>query len=260
MSPDVALITRDVRLAILFGPPRLITADESTAFHGALREALSADDIAFRYNPPDPGSVQFKAEYQRVDSGGTFTSVVSLDSAESPLQLFFGQTGSDAATQADDRFESAVAAFFSSIPAAGEWERVKVETRILAECSNRAGSRSAAELLEERLMRIPAPLKDALGPNIPFLSYKLETHGGYQDGDDPLDHPKTELSLEVLREKPSSVYAELVCHWPHAPTAVTQDPTFISQSFARRPIQESVDPYMKDMRHRLGTCIRALCD
>ncbi len=212
MKPQ-SLQTRAIIFAYLFGPPRFISRDEASRIHGAVCTALGHDDFSFRYSTPGPEPVSqsrgFATLMERAEGRGGFKVTVDNKASQEPVRLLMEYIWPPSVPHATENLDKTARAVFSTL--GGTWQKVIAEVRLRAHYS--ADGNDAAKFMRERVIRLKPTVLDLEAP-VAFASVKLETDPAAPKEGDQLFGPKRELTLEVLREDRSCLYADIMCMWP----------------------------------------------
>ena len=210
--------TRGVSFAFLIGPPKTLTRQDGMAIHNAICNKLGFEDISFRYSPGEnqpKGGMAFSIELERKQGSGAFKVIIDNAGQQAPVRLFIDYTWPPSREHVDQDIDLAAEAFFESL---GEepWQRVMAETRIRGQTDAKGGS--AVSFLRSDVLHMSDGEVAGLGGPLSHLSLKYETEAGFT-ADDPLGHPKREVSIEVLREDHRCLYVEVMSQWSQVPVS-----------------------------------------
>lgn len=210
------LRTRGVNFAFLFGPPRFIGREEATRLHGRVCDALSIDDFTFRYSSSDSNikgtSRGFSILLERQEGRGRFCVRVEHPGAGNPIRVLMEYHWPPSDVHVAERFDMVSKAVFESLD--GTWQRVMAEARLRKQCD--VGQENALSYMSQDLLQLSATQQNALGSPFTFATIGLHTSPAGPT-DDPLANPAQQLTIEVLREEPRSLYLELMSQWTQVP-------------------------------------------
>ena len=122
------------------------------------------------------------------------------------------------------------------------WQRVLAETRIRGQTE--AKGDSAASFLRTDVLHLSDGEVASLGAPLSYLSLKYETEAAGFTEEDPLAHPKREVSIEVLREDLRCLYVEVMSQWPQL--AVSGQGTIEIDARRIRTLASAPSDYLKD--------------
>lgn len=246
MIPN-SLKVRSVHFAYLFGPPRFVAREEASSVHGSVCDALSYDDLVFRYSTSEQetssASKGFTILLQRKEGRGGLQVQVENQKPEEPVRLLLTHAWPASLQHAKEAFDVAAKAVFGSLR--GSWTKVLAEARFRTECDVVGGD--AQGFIISDLLGASAAWVEDLGKPLSFAHVELEV--GASATSDSLKHPRRVLKLEVLREDRKRLYVELMSQWPQVQAGPTLDLTQI------RPIDKNPSAYLDEawayLRERL---------
>jgi hypothetical protein len=114
-------------------------------------------------------------------------------------------------------------AVFSALD--GDWQRVIAEVRIRAQCT--CASNDGLDYITTQVLGPNVDWPKLFRSNLSHSSVRLEVEAQYPKS--ALDTPKRELTLEVLRGDPRSLYVELMSQWPQFPMNAPMDPARVRE-------------------------------
>jgi hypothetical protein len=257
MLPN-SLKTRGVTFAFLAVPPRFVSREEGAQVYNSLCERLAYDDITFRYSTVEPTakplSKGFTINCERKEGRGAFQVNVSNQGVPTPTRLLMSYTWPPSPEHVKQVFNSAADAVFGCL--SHLTQKIVAEVRIRAQCETKGGNGLA--FIRDRLLRLDKACLESLGTPLAFGSVKLEVAASHPIAG-PLDNPKRELTVEVLREEPGALYVELICQWAQVPIGVSPGLTF--DVGALRPIQNVPSEYVAHSQDFLVAHLATLaCD
>lgn len=237
--------TRGVSFAFLVGPPKTLTRQDGMAIHSAICDKLGFEDISFRYstsgdNQPS-GGMAFTIELERKQGRGQFKVTIDNAGQQAPVRLFIEYTWPPSREHVNQDIDLAAEAFFEALEGKG-WQRVLAETRIRGQTE--AKGDSAASFLRTDVLHLSDGEVASLGAPLSYLSLKYETEAAGFTEEDPLAHPKREVSIEVLREDLRCLYVEVMSQWPQL--AVSGQGTIEIDARRIRTLASAPSDYLKD--------------
>jgi hypothetical protein len=229
--------TRQVLMAMLFGPPRFVTREEASAIHGAICDALAQDDLSFQYSGVgnDRQSRGFSLAIGRSEGKGGFGVILDMASMHHPVRLLTDYSWPASIEHVKEGAAIVHKAVFERL--AGPIHRVLAEVRIRAQCGIPGGN--ALAFMRDRAVGNGVWLRQVEQP-LQQVTLHVEFAPGAHD--EPLDNPKRDLTVEVLREEPASLYIEAVSVWPQLP----DQPSGHVDPSALRQILEDPAQYIED--------------
>lgn len=239
--------TRGVIFAYLFGPPRVITRQEGVAVYDAICRVLGVDDLTYKYAAePDvesagpPGrSRPYSIQVERRIGRGAFKVSIDNKNISEPIRFLAEYTWPPSVEHVTQDFDASAEATFDAL--SGGWQRVMAEVRIRAQIEATGGS---ALTFFSNLLHLDDNKLESLEARPTFLGVRLDTPAGHPTEVDALHQPKRQVTLEVLREDPRSIYIELMSQWPQlAETTAGQiqiDPSRI------RPLDDAPSAYLRN--------------
>lgn len=240
---------RDVHFAFLFGPPRFVSREEASRVHGQVCNDLKSDDFMFSYGKSDQAprteARGFGIAMGRPEGKGGFEIRIDYPGMIEPIRLLLGYTWPPSLQSATEELDLATSAVFKGL--GGTWTRIMAEARVRAECAVKGGS--AIGFLTTDIMGNAGRWIDGLGKPLEFSSLKFEVAA--QATSNPLDTPKRELTIEVLRDDPTKVYIELMSQWPQLVLTGPEEPEL-------RPIDKHPSDYINEARAFLESKLRDL--
>lgn len=248
-----SLRTRGVYFAFLFGPPRAIERSEASRIHNRICDEFKLDDFAFKYTRAQQGikdaSRGFGIVVERAEGSGKFRIVLDHAGGTHPIRLLLEyQWPVSAEIDAKERFDMASKAVFDALE--GDCRRVLAEARIRAQCGAAGGG--AREFITDHLLRLSGDRSSVLGSPLTFASVSL--HAAPPDPtNDPLADPMRELTIEVLRDEPKSLYLEFAARWGQAPAGARH-----IDAAMLRPIDETPSAYLDAAHENLRNAITSL--
>lgn len=214
-----SLQTRGVNFAFLFGPPRFVTRDEASKIHGAICDALGHDDITFQYETSGVSTTRaskgFKITLNRKEGRGGFGCLLDNEGPNRPIRLLMTNDWPSSLQHVQERFDMIAKATFALLPE--DIQKVMAEARLRAQCD--VGKAGALQFMRERAIRFSKEGIDRLGEPLEFASIKLVAASSFNHGE-PLAGPRREVTIEVLREDPQSLYIDLMSQWKQVPDRV----------------------------------------
>lgn len=215
MRPN-SIRPRGVCFALLFGPPRSISRDEALKVHSGICDSLGLDDFVFRYTPSESSGLQgekcFSIRTERIEGKGRYAVVVENKEVKGAIRLLIDYVWPQSVAFAMERFDSTVDGVFQAL--GGDWTRGLAEVRLRAQCDDKEND--ALGFLRRNVFRFDEVWFESLGRPLSFASFKIEVDQG-KPIVGPLDNPKRELNVEILRDDPRSVYVESVSQWTQVP-------------------------------------------
>ncbi|RJP35102.1 MAG: hypothetical protein C4547_09910 [Phycisphaerales bacterium] len=260
MLPN-SLKTREIRCALLFGPPRFLSREAASAVHGAVCDALGVDDLAFRYSSMDSqaaaASRGFKIEMDRKEGRGGFA--IALDhaggQAGDPIRLLMLYRWPPSMVHVSEVFDMASGAVFGTLE--GRWQTVMAEVNLRAQCET--AHRDGLRYVLDRCIKLPQAWVEGLGSPLAFASVGFEVNPA-EVTQDPLDSPARNLKVEVLREDPSGLYIELVSRWTQLPLRPGAGPAIPVDVRMVRKFDQKPSAYVKNAQEFLIERIGALAE
>lgn len=256
MLPN-SLRIRCVYFAFLFGPPRIVEREEASGLHGKVCDALTCDDLSFRYSSSssseEPDSKGFSIALERKEGRGVFAVSVDNENVNVPMRLLLEYTWPPTLEHAKEMFDMTAAAAFSALN--GDWQRVLAEVRLRAQCDTR--EHDGLGFLKGTVLGQCSDWIAGLGTPLSFCGVKVQVAATPPQGDDQLHGAKRELAVEVLREEPGGVYFELMSQWPwvasmpRAPGSPVDPPRV-------RQIDRKPSEYVEDAYVYLGARVASL--
>ena len=247
--------TRGVRFAYLFGPPRFLGRDEASGIHGAICDALRLDDLAFQYSSDEktkpPAARGFAVELRRKEGRGGFAVSVNMGGLSSPMRCLITWDWPPSLEHVKQQFDKTASALFGQLE--GPWQKIVAEVRLRSHCG--VPEATALGFITGHMLRLSSDWLESLGKPLVFGSVQLQVAPSH-DPEQPLQGPRRELTVEVLREDPRSLYLELMSQWPHMPA-----PTELGAEFnvgKIRPILDKPSDYVEEAWAFLDSRLAAL--
>lgn len=252
-----SLTIRGAMFAYLFGPGRIIERDEASDIHGAICDALGHDEMVFQYNPiPNPASPAmkgFRINMLLQDERGRYEVIMDFSGMpNNPIRLLMSYEWPPSMQYAKEQFDLTAQAVFETMD--GSSMKVSAEARMRGQVSVRGND--ALMYIQNNLMNFDRGWLEKFGRPMSFASVKLGSESAY-DGN-PLESPRRELNIEILREDPRSLYLELVSQWPQFSYTAKQSGMFEADSI--RPIKDKPGEYLEEAYNFLKKRIADLED
>lgn len=250
-----SLKTRGLKLAFLLGPPRFISRDEATSVYSAVCDALSLDDLTFGYRAPEsvgkPSSREFSITLSRKEGRGGFAVTIDNPGVQAPIRLLLSYDWAPSVEHIFQQFDVVAETVLETL--AGEWQKILAEVRLRAQCA--VPGNDGLQFIRGSVLGLSDEWIESLGKPLRIASVKLEIDASKPQIGDSLTNPKRELTIEVLREDPKSLYLELVTIWSQVPTPGPGGQVAIDISSLRaidRKPGEYAGEAIEYLRERLG--------
>lgn len=204
----------------------MLSRQEAMQIHDAVCEKLGVDDVAFQYQTtsseqePDQGprgeSRGFAIQLQREQGRGTFNVTLDKDpnvqdpGRQNPVRFLVQYTWPPTRQHVSEDLDLASEAVFETL--GEDWQRVLAEARVRGQVEAQGGS--GVDYLAEQVLGFEEADLENLDAPVSFATVGYETPAQDPASDDQLSSPKREVTLEVLREDPRSLYVEVVSQWP----------------------------------------------
>lgn len=253
-----SFVTRGVHFAYLIGPPKVLSRQDGMAAHDAICQALGVEDFSFKYTPgvadpeagrPSSTSSVFSIQMERKIGRGLFKVTLDHNKPENPVRMLiecsWPSHGGEYAEQEFDEVSDAVFGYLGDA-----WQRVLAEVRIRGQLAS--GKNSATEFFVKGPLRLNRASELMEAP-MRFVSISYETPAGDPTETNPLNQPKREVKLEVLREDPGWLYVELMSQWPQV-ASVPDGGQLIDQQRIRT-FQNRPSEYLRNCRDYLNDSI-----
>jgi hypothetical protein len=250
-----SLRTRGVIFARLFGPPRFIERTEAYRLHEGACQALSCDDLSFKYESPEATkgtrSRAFAIHFERKEGRGSYNVVLNNPGIEAPIRFLVQYDWPESELHVTQRLDDTDKAVFDNL--AGDWQTVLVEVRIRTQCTLANGT--ALDFFKNQVFKLSPDFYQNMGSPMVFCGAKLIVAASQIQGDE-MAGAQRELSLEVLKEDRNCIYLELMSQWPQvAPTAAKGIDLSNLRQFSSAP-----SGYVQDSYEYLRQQVSALCD
>jgi len=217
-----SLRTRGVVFAYLFGPPRFVRREEAYRIHAGLCQALGREDLSFQYNAPEatpnPRSQAFSIQFQRKEGRGAIAITIDNPGIQQPIRLVVNCEWPQSTPHVTETTDETAKVVFDVLE--GKWQKVLAEVRLRAQCDVAGGN--GLEFMKGHLFSLPKDWFQSLGEPLVFSSAKFCVAASTPT-DDSMTNPKRELSIELLRDDPGSLYLELMSQWPQIPEPTRPD-------------------------------------
>ncbi len=249
------LRTRSIVFAYLFGPPRVVEREEAYKIHRGVCDDLKCDDLSFQYQNPEaqkPGSRAFILQFRRKEGRGGIAVTIDNQGMQTPIRLLLEYHWPPSVEHVTETMDSISEAAFQNIE--GTWTRVLAEARIRAQCSVPNEHDSATGFMRADIFHLPGQWFDAFG-SIKHLSAQFITPAG-SFGEDPIENPYRELTIETLHEDSKGIYLEIVSRWPQLSEGAI--PAGGIDLFRIRPIGETPSRYIEDTYTFMQKCLNSL--
>lgn len=241
------------------GPPRTLTRGKGMQVYEAVCQKLGANDFSFKYSTGDAqpggprGGKSFQIAMERPQGTGQFRIVVDNQGPQAPVRLLVEYPWPKSREHVFEDVDLAVEAAFEAL--GEDWNRVLAETRVRAQVE--AKGDSAAVFLAGEILHLSEGEIGSLEAPISFLGIKYETEAADPVEGNPLAHPKREVSVEVLREDPRSLYVELMCQWPQT-AAVVRGGTLEIDTRKVRTFSQNPSEYLRNSIDYLNSVVLPL--
>ncbi|WP_419160957.1 hypothetical protein [Candidatus Palauibacter sp.] len=210
--------TRGLSFAFLIGPPKNLTRQIGMSIHSAVCEALGVDDIGFRYQPGEsqPGGERtFSINLTREEGRQRLTVEVGQQAHQQPIRLLLRYEWPASNKLVFDDFDSTCDAAFAVL--GDGWQRVLAEARIRGQVH--APGDSAISFLSRDVLHLPKSGRPIDDGRLSFMALQYETVAAEFTQGAELSNPKRDVSVEVLRQDPRSLYLEVMSQWPQVAAA-----------------------------------------
>ncbi len=233
--------TRGLSFAFLIGPPRNLSRQIGMGIHSAVCDVLGVDDIGFKYQPGEPqpsGERTFSIHLTREDGRQRFTVEIDQQANQQPIRLLLGYEWPASNEVVFGDFDATCDAAFKVL--GDGWQRVLAEARIRGQVHARGGS--AVSFLSRDVLGVSKG--DRIDEHLSFTAIKYETVAAEFARGAELTNPKRDVSVEVLRQDPRSLYVEVMSQWPQV--AISADGTVRVDPGTIRSFQSSPSEYLLD--------------
>lgn len=239
-----SLKTRGVKFAFLFGPPRFISRDEATGVYSAVCDALSQDDLTFGYRTSDsagkPSARGFAISLSRKEGRGGFAVTIDSKGLQAPIRLVLAYDWAPSVEHVHQQFDDTANTVLQTLE--GEWQKVIAEVRLQAQCA--VPENNGLQFIRNSILGLRDEWVDSLGKPLRMASIKLVIDASKPGNGDSLSCPRRELTIEVLREDPKSVYLELMTMWPQVPMPTVPGEQVVIDPSSLRPIDKQPSEYV----------------
>jgi len=252
-----SLQIRGLLFAFLFGPPRFIEREEASKVHGAVCDALGHDDLSFHYSTSGEaekaGAKGFSIALQRKEGRGNFSVTIDNKHFTQPIRLLLEYNWPPSREHAKEKFDMTQEAAFEAL--AGDWQRVLAEVRIRAQCDTL--EHDGLGFIRKKLLSSTGDWVARLGSPLSFCGLKFEVATTPPKEVDPLEGPKRELNIELLREDPRSLYLDQMSQWPQI-SSVPSIPGQLIPANTIRKITAKPSEYVDNAYDYLVACVNSL--
>jgi len=256
-----SLTCRASIFAYLFGPARHVARTEAMRVYDALCTSLSWEDLAFQYEqradptaPPGRSDfVGFSIVCKRSEDRAITAITVDRAVRDAPLRVLTEQVWPQSPSHVDEIADIASEAVLSALePVGGDWQKLLAESRLRYQCS--VPGNDGLGFLFDRLVKTRRAFAEMMG-RVTVAGFRCESASDAPGGDS-LNAPKRELSIEVLREDPRSLYLELVSQWAAVPlpNGITGPPS----TAGIRPVDRTPAEYIGHERRFVVDLLTAL--
>jgi len=234
--------TRALSFAFLIGPPKNLSRQMGMSIHSAVCDVLGVDDIGFKYQPGEPqpsGERTFSIQLTREDGRQRFTVEIDQQANQQPIRALLGYEWPVSNKLVFEDFDATCEAAFEVL--GDGWQRVLAEARIRGQVHAPGGS--AVSFLSRDVLGVSKE-DQRIEERLSFTAIKYETVAAEFDRGSELTNPKRDVSVEVLRQDPRSLYVEVMSQWPQV--AISSDGTVRVDPGAIRNFQSPPSEYLSN--------------